>query len=114
MKAIAVAKVRIGVAEVPGSSMKKRLQRSDPFRGKRCKGENYWVFVEGHGGRCRVDGIIYKVAYKGCETSKSAYTRGLEHRYDMTQPPSKTHPSQNTRCSSEQEEHSSPHLPFNR
>ena len=34
MKAIEEAKVRIGVAEVPGTSLKRRLQRSDPFKEK--------------------------------------------------------------------------------
>ena len=57
MKAIGEAKLRIGVAEVPGTNLKRRLQRSDPFREKRCKGENCLVCVEGDGGRCRVDGI---------------------------------------------------------
>ena len=92
MKAIGEAKLRIGVAEVPGTNLKRRLQRSDPFREKRCKGENCLVCVEGDGGRCRVDGITYKVTCKRCdevyvgETSKNAYTRGLEHLYSVTAP----------------------------
>ena len=92
VKAIEEAKVRIGVAEVPGTSPKRRLQRSDPFKEKKCKDENCLVCVEGDGGRCRVDGITYKVTCKRCdevyvgETSKNAYTRGLEHLYSVTAP----------------------------
>ena len=46
--------------------------------------------VEGDGGRCRVDGITYKVTCKGCdevyvgEISKNAYICGLEHLYGIT------------------------------
>ena len=58
--------------------------------------------MEGDGGRCRVDGITYKVTCKRCEevyvgeTSKNAYTRGLEHLYSVTAPvkdPSKPKPT---------------------
>ena len=58
--------------------------------------------VEGDGGRCRIEGITYKLTCKGCdevyvgETSKNAYTRGLEHLYNVTAPvkdPSKPKPT---------------------
>ena len=67
MKAIGEAKLRIGVAEVPGTSPKRRLQRSDPFKEKRCKGENCLVCVDGDVGRWRLDGITYKVTCKRCD-----------------------------------------------
>ena len=41
--------------------------------------------VEGDGGRCRTNGVTYKITCKGCEesyigeTSQNAYTRGLQH-----------------------------------
>ena len=56
VKAIEEAKVRIGVAEVPGTSLKRRLQRSDPFREKTCNGENCLVCVESGGGRWKMQG----------------------------------------------------------
>ena len=54
MSAIAKAGVRIGVAEVPGTNLKRRLQKSDPFRKEKCGEEDCLVCAEGDGGRCRV------------------------------------------------------------
>ena len=77
--------VKLAVAEVPGTSLKSKLQRSDPFREKKCKSDDCIVCVEGDGGRCRIDGVTYKVTCKGCgevyigQSSKNAYTRGKEH-----------------------------------
>ena len=46
MKAIAEAKVRIGVAEVLGTSLKRRLQWSDPFRGHPyISWRQIWIFT---------------------------------------------------------------------
>ena len=92
MKAIYEADARIGVAEVPGTSLKRKLQKSDPFKEKRCNGEGCLVCVEGDGGRCRVNGVTYKVTCKSCddvyigETSRNAYTRGLQHTASITAP----------------------------
>ena len=61
-----------------------------------------WCVWRGDDGRCRVDGITYKLICKGCdevyvgETSKNAYTRGLEHLYSVIAPvkdPSKPKPT---------------------
>ena len=77
--------MKLAVAEVPGTSLKSKLQRSDPFREKKCKSGDCIVCVEGDGGRCRIDGVTYKVTCKGCgevyigQSSKNAYTRGKEH-----------------------------------
>ena len=86
-KIIQDAKVRIAVAEVPGASLKKRIQKSDPFREKTCRDADVcMVCGDGDGGRCRREGVTYEVKCKGCEgkyigeTSRNAFSRGLEHR----------------------------------
>ena len=90
LKVIEAAKVKVGVAEVPGSSLKKRLQKSDPFKDRKCKDvEKCMVCGDGDGGMCRRDGVTYEVRCKGCdgryvgETSRNAFTRGLEHKADL-------------------------------
>ena len=90
MRVIAEAGVRIGVTEVPGTNLKRRLQKSDPFREERCGKDDCLVCAEGDGGRCRVNGVTYKITCKGCgytyvgETSQNAYTRGLAHMRTVT------------------------------
>ena len=90
MSVIAKAGVRIGVTEVPGTNLKRRLQKSDPFREERCGKDDCLVCAEGDGGRCRVNGVTYKITCKGCgytyvgETSQNAYTRGLAHMRTVT------------------------------
>ena len=86
-KVIEDSKVRIAVAEVPGNSLKKRMQKSDPFREKSCRNADMcMVCGDGEGGRCRREGVTYEVRCKGCEgryigeTSRNAFTRGLEHK----------------------------------
>ena len=66
MSVIAKAGVRIGVTEVPGTNLKRRLQKSDPFREERFGKEDCLVCAEGDGGRCRVNGVFYKITCKGC------------------------------------------------
>ena len=52
---------------------------------REVKSEDCIVCVEGEGGRCRVNGVTYKLTCKGCgevyigQSSKNAYTRGKEH-----------------------------------
>ena len=89
-KVITAAKVKVAVAEVPGASLKRRLQKSDPFRESKCRDrDKCMVCGEGKGGRCRSDGVTYEVRCKGCdgkyigETSRNAFTRGREHMFDL-------------------------------
>ena len=49
LNVIAEAGVGIGVAEVPGSNLKRRLQKFDPFRKKKCEKEDCLVCAEGDG-----------------------------------------------------------------
>ena len=47
------------------------------------------VCYDGDGGKCRSEGVTYEVRCKGCEskyigeTSRNAFTRGLEHSRDV-------------------------------
>ena len=92
MKAISEAGVRIRVAKVSGTSLKRRLQKSDPFKKKRCQGEGCLVCIEGDGGKCRVNGVTYEITCKRCkdvyvgQTSRNPYTRGLQHTTSITAP----------------------------
>ena len=61
VEAIERAGVTIGVAEVPGPNLKQRLQKSDPFKEKKCTGEGCLVCEEGDGGRCRTNGVTYEL-----------------------------------------------------
>ena len=98
-KAISKAGVRIAVAEISGTSLKQRLQKSDPFKEKRCEKEGCLVCAEGDGGRCRINGVTYELTCKSCndvyvgETSRNAYTRGLAHIASVSAPhnPQTTH-----------------------
>ena len=57
-KVITAAKVKVAVAEVPGASLKRRLQKSDPFRESKCRDrDKCMVCGEGKGRRCRSDGV---------------------------------------------------------
>ena len=86
LQTIKRAKVKVAVAEVPGRSVKRRLQRSDPFRSEKCEDPGRCMVCEGKKGRCRSTGVTYEVRCKRCddkyigETARNAYTRGMEHR----------------------------------
>ena len=90
-KLISDANVKIAVAEIPGTSLKKKLQKSDPFKEKKCRDTINCMVCggEGEGGRCRSEGATYEIVCKGCngkyvgETSRNAFTRGREHSMDL-------------------------------
>ena len=90
-KLISDTKVKVAVAEVPGASIKKRLQKSDPFKEEKCRDPAKCMVCdgEGKGGRCRSEGATYEIGCKGCngkyvgETSRNAFTRGREHLLDL-------------------------------
>ena len=87
-KVINNANVRVSVAEIPGTNLKRRIQKSDPFKNKKCQdaAECMVCNSENSGGRCRSEGVTYEMRCNGCgekyigETSRNAYTRGAEHR----------------------------------
>ena len=86
------------MSEVPGANLKKRLQKSDPFKERKCNdSEKCMVCGDGKGGMCRREGVTYEIMCKGCdgkyvgETSRNAFTRGLEHKADLRKKNGKIH-----------------------
>ena len=86
-KVIDQAKMEIAVVEKPGDTLKKRLQRSDPFRRKFCDKKEKCMVCSGEGGgRCRDESVTYVVLCSECEaryigeTARNGHTRGIEHR----------------------------------
>ena len=87
-RVISEAQIGIAVVEVPGTSMKRRLQRSDPFKESQCrKASKCMICSRGEGkGDCRIEGVTYEVECAECrrrylgETSRNGFIRGLEHK----------------------------------
>ena len=87
LESIKRAGVKVAVAEVPGRSVKRRVQRSDPFQDDVCADEEKCLICRHGGGRgmCRKTGVTYEVGCKKCggryigETSRNGFTRGREH-----------------------------------
>ena len=72
-------------------SLKRLLQRSNPFKSETCEKADCMVCLSGGQGPCDVHGITYSITCMECansneketiyigETSLNAYTRGKEH-----------------------------------
>ena len=92
-KRIKRANLRIKVVEKTGTTLKQKLQKSDPFKEKYCKRSDCLVCTTGGKGRCDRASIKYSIKCMGndgeCngiyhgETSENAYTRGKEHLHDI-------------------------------
>ena len=71
--------------EKTDNNIKGILQRSNPFKEKKCNREDCLVCTSGGYGQCRSQSVTYEIACKGCdsiyvgETSRSGYDRGKEH-----------------------------------
>ena len=82
---------KIKVIEQTGISLKRLLQRSNPFKCKICGKADCMVCLNGGKGPCDIDGITYSVTCMECansnekeqiyiaETSRSAHARGKDH-----------------------------------
>ena len=80
---------KIKVVEKAGVAIKQLLQRSDPFKSRKCEREDCPVCREGGRGPCDRpcdrQSVTYEMKCAECgdiyigETSRSAYTRGKEH-----------------------------------
>ena len=83
--------LKIKVIEQTGISLKRLLQRSNPFKSKICGKADCMVYINGGKGPCDVHGVTYSVTCMECvntngkeqtyigETSRNTYTRGKEH-----------------------------------
>ena len=77
--------LKIKVVEKAGVAIKKLLQRSDPFKSRKCERGDCPVCREDGKGPCDRQSVIYDIKCAECndiyigETSRSAYSRGKEH-----------------------------------
>ena len=84
-KEIKLQGFKIKVVEKAGIAIKKLLQRSDPFKSRKCEREDCSVCREDGKGPCDRQSVTYDVKCAECndiyigETSRSEYTRGKEH-----------------------------------
>jgi len=81
--------VKIKIVEKAGTSRKKMVRRSDPFKRKRCdQGDCIVCQTEGKG-PCRATNVTYEIKCNKCnqkymgETSRNMYSRGKEHLREM-------------------------------
>ena len=76
---------KLKVIEKMGTTLKEILQRSDPFKKKRCAREDCMVCRQDGKGPCTTHGVTYEIECQGCkdkyvgETARNSYTRGIEH-----------------------------------
>ena len=84
--------IKIKVVEYAGFSLKRTLQRSNPFKNKYCDREDCFVCISGGKGPCDAEGITYNIVCTECdhenegkgmsyirETARNACSRGKEH-----------------------------------
>ena len=77
--------IKIKVVEKTGTTVKKMLQKSNPFKQQRCGRENCLVCKQAGRGPCNAQGVMYDIECQGCgnkyvgETARNAYRRGTEH-----------------------------------
>ena len=78
-------KLKIKVVEKIDSTVKGELQRSNPFKVRKCGRENCMIFKQGVKINCRTRGCVYEIKCEECErkyvgqTSRSLYERMNEH-----------------------------------
>ena len=84
--------LKIRVVEKAGMSLKRKLQRSNPFKPKICSRSNCFICTTGGDGPCDVAGVTYNILCKECvmviakyigESSHTGYTRGAKHLDDL-------------------------------
>ena len=81
---------KIKIVELTGRTLKRVLQKSDPFEKRNCEEEDCFVCSTHGKGHCRKSSITYKVKcltencggiYNG-ESSRNGYSRGREELRD--------------------------------
>ena len=92
---------RMKVVEKVRTSLKSRLQVSNPFKPRRCEREDCFICTSEGTGNCNREGITYKIEclgdceerdiYKG-ESADNGYTRGKSHINDLQRRDTKNSP----------------------
>ena len=89
--------LKVRIVEQAGTSIKRKMQRSNPFKEQTCHHDECLVCSTGGKGPCDALGVTYEVKCTECteqnnddkeqkytgETARSAYTRGKEHLEDL-------------------------------
>ena len=84
----------IAIVERAGISLKRQLQKSDPFKSKNCNRMDCFPCTSGGKGSCKSVGVNYNIVCEECEngdgeqiyhgqTSRTGYIRGGEHVDDF-------------------------------
>jgi len=91
-KEISQSGFRIKVVETTGTTLKRQLQTSNPFKKKLCGRSQCFICTSEGSGDCNTEGITYKIQCKGNCTSRNVYhgesaengfTRGQKHMTDL-------------------------------
>ena len=82
--------LKMKVVERAGTTLKRMLQKSDPFRPATCGWNDCFVCITGGKGSCQSESVNYDIDCKDCacpcyrgETAINAYTRGKQHMKDF-------------------------------
>ena len=81
-------KVKVKVVERVGTTVKRLLQKSNPFTPKDCGRDSCLICAEGCKVDCRMRGVVYELWCKEClrkyrgQTGRAIYCRGKEHVED--------------------------------
>ena len=88
--------VNMRIVERAGTSLKRQLQRSNPFRPSNCERVDCLICQTGGKGNCETEGITYEIGCLWCggevaegryigHSSQNGYTRGKKHLSDLNQ-----------------------------
>jgi hypothetical protein len=81
--------LNIKIVEQSGVTLKRQLQRSNPFKEKLCQRQECLICQSGGKGECNATGVTYELVCQECkdkyigETSRSVYSRGKEHLHSL-------------------------------
>ena len=92
----AKSEIKMRIAERSGTSLKRKLQRSNPFKPENCDRDNCFVCQTGGKGNCDAEGVTYNIECGWCgatvvegeyigQSSQNAYTRGKKHISELDQ-----------------------------
>ena len=88
------SELKIRIAERSGVSLKRKLQRSNPFKPKNCERYDCLLCRTGGKGNCEAEGVTYNIECIWCgievvegeyigQSSQNPYTRGKKHLQEL-------------------------------